>query len=413
MRIAVVGAGVSGLVAAWLLQRVHQVTVFEAAERPGGHAHTVQPLGGDGPALDTGFIVFNREDYPLFSRLLDTLGVAVQPSRMSFSVHCEHTGLEYCASPNPATLFAQPRNLARPAFHRMLLDIVRFYREAPALAAAGGPDLAVGDFLDANGYSRGFAEWHLLPMVSALWSASLAQARLFPVGRLADFMARHGMLRLRGRPQWLSVRGGSSTYVEALCSRLHVLPEYGQPVREVRAEGDGVRVCTARVEDVFDAVVFACHADQALRLLASPDAVEREVLGAFPYRDNVVTLHTDTSLLPRRRGAWGSWNCRLPGAAHEAPLMTYNLNHLQGLSGRRTYCVTLNGDERIDPGAVLGRYAYAHPQFDRVAFAAQGRWSKLQGRNRAWYCGAWWGYGFHEDGVRSAVRVAADLGVDW
>lgn len=413
MRFAVIGAGVSGLVAAWLLQRRHEVTVFEAADRPGGHAHTVRPLGPDGPALDIGFIVYNRVDYPLFSRLLDTLGVEGQPSHMSFSVHCERTGFEYCASPNPLTLFAQRRNLVRPRFLCMLRDIVRFYREAPALAAGNSNDKLLGTYLDQGGYSDAFAEWHLLPMVSALWSASSAQARLFPVNRLADFMGRHGMLRLRGRPRWFSVRGGSSTYVEALCSQLHVLPKYRRGVKEVRREGGVVRVRTAGTDHVFDGVVFACHADQALAVLAAPDPLEREVLGAFPYGRNEVTLHTDTSLLPRRRDAWGSWNCRLRAVNRGAPLVTYNLNRLQGLDEPRTYCVTLNGDDRVNADAVLGRYVYAHPQFDRLAFAAQARWPDLQGRNRTWYCGAWWGYGFHEDGVRSAVRVAEALGVTW
>jgi uncharacterized protein len=388
------------------------VTLFEAAGRAGGHAHTVRPLGAGGPALDTGFIVFNRADYPLFSRMLDTLGVAAQPSRMSFSVHCEKTGFEYCASPNPLTLFAQRRNALRPAFYRMLRDIVRFYRAAPELASSP-PGLPIGTCLDRLGYSRQFAEMHLLPMISALWSSPLPQARLFPTRNLVDFMHGHGMLHLRRRPQWLSVRGGSAVYVQALCSRLRAPPVLNSPVRHVTPDPAGVRVRTDTLDETFDDVVIACHADQALQIRGTPEALEREVLGSIGYRGNTATLHTDISLLPARRRAWGCWNYRLTRESRIAPLVTYNLNLLQGLAGGQTYCVTLNGEDRVAPGAILGRYAYAHPQFNRGSFSAQKHWEALQGRNRIWYCGAWWGYGFHEDGVRSAVRVARSMGVAW
>ncbi|HYW75292.1 MAG TPA: FAD-dependent oxidoreductase [Gammaproteobacteria bacterium] len=412
MRIAVVGAGVSGLMAAWLLQKEHDVTVFEAAGRAGGHAHTVCPLGADGPALDTGFIVFNREDYPLFWSLLNSLGVASQPSRMSFSVHSESSGFEYCASPNPMSLFAQRRNAVRPGFYRMLRDVVRFYQAAPDLAFSG-VELGTADYLDREGYSPAFADLHLLPMISALWSSSLAQARRFPVRNLTEFMHGHGMLRLRGRPQWLCVRGGSTVYVDALCRQLRNRPVLNSPVRQVAPEGEGVRVRTDALEETFDHVVIACHADQALRMRNNPGNIEREVLDSISYRSNTVTLHTDVSLLPRRRRAWGCWNYRVTRESGAPPLVTYNLNLLQGLADKRTYCVTLNGDDRIDQNTVLGRYAYAHPQFDRASFAAQKQWDALQGKDRVWYCGAWWGYGFHEDGVRSAVRVARALGVAW
>ena len=412
MKVAVIGAGVSGLMTAWLLEKAHEVTILEAAGRAGGHAHTVRPLGSGGPALDTGFIVFNREDYPLFWSLLNALSVASQPSQMSFSVHCEHSGFEYCASPNPLSLFAQRRNAIRPSFYRMLREIVRFYRTVPALAFSG-TNLGIGDYLDREGYSRAFGELHLLPMISALWSSSLAQASQFPVCNLVEFMQGHGMLRLRGRPQWLCVEGGSTAYVQALCRQLRNPPVLNSPVRQVVAEGQRVRVRTDTLDETFDQVVIACHADQALRMRDNPGALEREVLGSISYRSNKVTLHTDVSLLPRRPGAWGCWNYRVVGDSGAAPLVTYNLNQLQGLAGRQTYCVTLNGDERIDSSQVLGRYSYAHPQFDRASFAAQKRWDALQGKNNVWYCGAWWGYGFHEDGVRSAVRVARELGVAW
>lgn len=412
MKVAVIGAGVSGLIAAWLLQQEHEVTILEAADCAGGHAHTVSPLGAGGPALDTGFIVFNREDYPLFWSLLDTLGVASQPSRMSFSVHCEDSGIEYCASPNPMSLFAQRRNAVRPGFYRMLREIMRFYRTAPQLAFSG-TELGIGDYLDREGYSPAFGDFHLYPMISALWSSSLDLARQFPVSNLVEFMQGHGMLHLRGRPRWLCLRGGSTVYVQALCRQLRNPPVLNSPVRQVVPEGALVRVRTDTLDEPFDQVVIACHADQALGMRDRPGTLEREVLGAISYRSNKVTLHTDTCLLPERRGAWGCWNYRVTSEAGAAPLITYNLNLLQGLSGRQTYCVTLNGDERIDPNQVLGRYTYAHPQFDRGAFAAQKHWNALQGKKNIWYCGAWWGYGFHEDGVRSAVRVARELGVAW
>lgn len=412
MKIAVIGAGVSGLMAAWLLQKAHDVTVFEAAGRAGGHAHTVRPLGAGGPALDTGFIVFNREDYPHFSSLLDSLGVASQPSRMSFSVHCENSGFEYCASPNPMSLVAQKRNAFRPRFYRLLSEMLRFYRTARELAFSGSM-LDIGEYLDGEGYSPDFANLHLLPMISALWSSSLAEARRFPASDLVEFMQGHGMLSLRRRPQWLCVRGGSTAYVEALCRRLHNAPVLDSPVRQVVAYPDGVRVRTDTLDESFDQAVIACHADQALRMRDKPEDLEREVLRAISYRSNSVTLHTDVSLLPDRRRAWGCWNYRVGRDSGAPPLVTYNLNLLQDLAGARPYCVTLNGDHRIDPDAVLGRYTYAHPRFDRASFSAQKRWDALQGRNRVWYCGAWWGYGFHEDGVRSAVRVARALGVAW
>ena len=412
MKVAVIGAGVSGLMAAWLLQREHEVTLFEAAGRLGGHVHTVRPLGPAGPALDTGFIVFNREDYPLFWSLLNTLGIASQPSRMSFSVHCEKSGFEYCASPNPLSFIAQKRNAVRPGFYRLLRDIRRFYRTAPELAFSGST-LGIAEYLDREEYSPAFADLHLLPMISALWSSSLAQARRFPASNLIEFMQGHGMLRLRGRPQWLCVRGGSAVYVEALSRQLRNPPVLNSPVRQVVPERDRVRVRTDALDEPFDQVVIACHADQALRMRDHPEDLEREVLGSIDYRGNMVTLHTDVSLLPERRGAWGCWNYRLARESGAPPLVTYNLNLLQGLPGPRTYCVTLNGDDRIDPDTVLGRYDYAHPQFDRRSFSAQKHWDALQGYNGIWYCGAWWGYGFHEDGVRSAVRVARALGVAW
>lgn len=412
MRVAVIGAGVSGLVAAWLLQREHDVTLFEADDRVGGHAHTVRPLGAEGPALDTGFVVFNREDYPFFWRLLNTLGVSRQPSRMSFSVHDEQTGLEYCASPNPLTLFAQRRNVISPAFYRMLLDILRFYRTAPRLASSH-TDLDIGACLEHMGYSQAFADLHLLPMVSALWSSSLAEAGRFPTGNLIEFMRNHGMLRLRRRPQWFSVEGGSKTYVEALGRQLHKPPVLNSPVKLVTPGNGGVRVYTNALDETFDDVVIACHADQALQMRGNPEELEREVLGSIAYRSNTVTLHTDTRLLPERQRAWGCWNYRLTRDSRPAPLVTYNLNLLQNLGGEQTYCVTLNGEDRVAPDAVLGRYTYAHPRFDRRSFAAHRHWHALQGRNRIWYCGAWWRYGFHEDGVHSAVRVARALGVGW
>lgn len=409
MRIAIIGAGISGLSAAWRLRSSHDIAVFEAAPRPGGHAHTVEVDTASGPlALDTGFLVFNRDDYPCFSGLLDELGVADQPTTMSFSVHDERDGREYCASESLNRVFAQRANLLRPAFYRMLRDIVRFYRESPALLQAPPPGPTLHDFLEAEAYSRVFRDFHLLPMASALWSSPVEQVGAFPARSLVEFMARHSMLRLTGRPRWLTVRGGSRHYVDRLAAGLGSRLHLATPVRRIR-RGDGIQVLTDAGEARFDAVALACHTDQALELLADPDGEERRLLSAIRYQPNDVVLHTDTRVLPARRRAWASWNYRVPREPRELPLVTYHLNTLQSLDTSEQYCVTLNGADRIDPNRVLGRFRYDHPQFDHAAVAARDGLAAIQGRRNTWFCGAWTGYGFHEDGAASGMGVAREL----
>lgn len=410
MRVAIVGAGISGLSCAWQLQHHHDVTLFEAARQAGGHVSTVDVATPSGPrAIDTGFIVFNRSDYPHFSNLLDALDVATQATSMSFSVHDERTGREYNATDSLNRMFAQRSNLLRPDFHRMLTDIVRFYRRAPALLECPPPGPTLDEYLEAEGYSGVFRDFHLLPMASALWSAPPAKVGHFPAPALVAFMDRHGMLRLRGRPQWLTVSGGSRTYVNRLLERLNAKVHLGTPVLGIRRD-KGVSLRTEQGRLSFDAVVLACHSDQALALLEDSSESERTILGAIRFQPNKVTLHTDIRLLPDRPRAWASWNYRIPVRDRGLPLVTYHMNGLQALDDREQYCVTLNGDDRIEPDRVLARFEFAHPQFDHAAIEAQGRIPRIQGNRATWFCGAWTGLGFHEDGAASGVRVAEALG---
>lgn len=413
MRLAIVGTGISGLVAARRLHAAHDLAVFEANDYLGGHTHTVEVADhGERHAVDTGFIVFNTRTYPNFVRLLDELGVASRPTSMSFSVHDERTGLEYNGS-SLGTLFVQRRNLFRPRFYRMLADILRFNRAARRLVASGDDAVTVGEFLAAYGYSQEFAEHYLLPMGSAIWSCPMGTFAQFPVRFIAEFYHNHGLLDLWNRPVWRVVEGGSRRYVEALAAPFRERIRLRTPVAAVRRLPDGV-IVTPRTgaPERFEHVIFACHSDQALRILGD-DATAREriVLSAFPYERNVATLHTDVSLLPRRRGAWASWNYRVTAhrEASAAATVTYNMNLLQGLRARQTYCVTLNADERIAPEKVLGRFVYDHPVFTTQRAAAQARHGDLLDANRTSFCGAYWGNGFHEDGVNSALAVVAAL----
>ncbi len=413
MRIAVVGSGIAGMASAWLLSRRHEVTLFEANDYIGGHTHTHHvELHGRRYAVDSGFIVHNPVHYPLLTRLFDELGVASQPTTMSFSVRNEASGLEYNAA-TLDTLFCQRRNLLSPRFHGMVRDLFRFYREAPSLLDAPEPGPTLGDWLAEHRYGAAFRDEHLLPMASALWSSPSAQILTFPARYLVQFMANHQMLQVSGRPEWRVVRGGSSSYVRALRARWNVRERLGCPVHAVHRHADGVEVCTATDSQRFDQLVLACHSDQALRLLADAGEREREILGAMPYQANDTVLHTDASLLPRRRKAWAAWNAFIPRDPDDACTVSYCMNLLQGIDAPEPFVVTLNRTAAIDPDKVLARMRYHHPLYSHASVAAQARKAEIQGQRRTWFAGAYWGWGFHEDGMRSAVEVAAALGTSW
>jgi uncharacterized protein len=420
MRIAIVGGGISGLTAAHLLQRDHQIVLYEAAEQVGGHTNTVRVAGEQGEhQIDTGFIVMNDRNYPLFTRLLDLLGVARQPTHMSFSVSSESHDFEYAGTPRG--LVAQPRNLLSPAFARMVLDLLRFNRILRRLLEGEGGELTRGEslqeFLERHRFSRAFVEQLIVPQAAAVWSADPEQMSSFPVGFLAEFFANHGMLGFRDRPQWSTIVGGSARYVDALTAPFREHIRTSSPVLGIRRHADGVEVEAARTggrpaSESFDQVVIATHSDQALALLRDPSEPELQVLGAIPYQSNEAVLHTDARLLPRRRAARAAWNYHLLKEPKPLPTVTYWMNHLQKISSERDYCVTLNLAEAIEPDKVLRRIEYAHPVFTPAGVAAQSRHSEISGlRRRTHFCGAYWGWGFHEDGVRSAVKACEPFGV--
>lgn len=414
MRIAVVGSGIAGLASAWLLSQAHEVVMFEAEDYLGGHTHTHDvEQAGQRYRVDTGFIVHNPAHYPLLTRLFDALGVATQPTTMSFSVHDARTGLEYNATSLDG-LFCQRRNLFSPRFLGMVRDLLRFYRQAPQLLRGDGPGPTLGDWLEDNGYGVAFRDLHLVPMASALWSSPPQQILQFPVRYLVQFMANHQMLQVSGRPEWRVVRGGSSTYVAALRARWQVHERLRCPVRAIHRDGHGVLVDSRIANgERFDQVVLACHSDQALALLADASADERDILGAIPYQRNEVVLHTDARLLPTQRKAWAAWNAHVPAEPDAPCTVSYCMNLLQGIRSPEPFVVTLNRSAAIDPAKVLRRLTYHHPVYTPLSVAAQRRRAQIQGVNRTWFAGAYWGWGFHEDGMRSAVDVAAGLGVRW
>jgi predicted NAD/FAD-binding protein len=410
VRLAIIGAGVSGLACAHLLQHRHELTIFEAAAYAGGHVNTIRVDGADETHhVDTGFIVYNDRNYPHFVRLLDQLGVPTQPSTMSFSVS-DGNGFEYNgASPNG--LFARRSSLVRPSFHRMVRDLLRFNREAPALVGLDGSGPSLGEFLDEGGYSREFVERLIVPQASAVWSADPRQMWTFPASLLAEFFDNHGMLGLTDRPRWRTVSGGSARYVEALVAPFEDRVRLACPVDRVERFEDRVEVTPRGCEpESFDEVVLAVHSDEALALLADPSDAEVEVLEAIPYQPNETVLHTDASLLPRRARARASWNFHLQDRPTDRTTVTYHMNRLQTLRASDDYCVTLNRTDAIAPERVLRTIEYAHPVYTPAGLAAQQRWEEVSGVRRTHYCGAWWGYGFHEDGVVSGLRVAARLG---
>ena len=413
MRIAVVGSGIAGLASAWLLSRKHEVTLFEAGDYLGGHTHTHDiTLHGRSYRVDTGFIVHNPLHYPLLTRLFDELGVVSQPTTMSFSLHNEASGLEYNAT-TLDTLFCQRKNIVSPRFIGMVRDLMRFYREAPALLLQQDNTTTLGDYLEQNRYGDAFRDEHLVPMASALWSSPPTQILGFPARYLVQFMANHQMLQVSDRPQWRVVKGGSSTYVKALRAVWPVHERLNCPVHSITRHTDGVELESAAGVEDFDQVVLACHSDQALAMLADSDEREQSILGAMPYQTNDTVLHTDASILPVRRKAWAAWNAWLPRDPTEACTVSYCMNLLQGIDSPEPFVVTLNRTHAINPDKVLRRMSYDHPVYSTASVAAQARKPEIQGQRRTWFAGAYWGWGFHEDGMRSAVDVAESLGVRW
>ncbi|MEZ5967026.1 MAG: FAD-dependent oxidoreductase [Planctomycetota bacterium] len=409
-RLAIVGSGISGLTAAHHLHHQHDLVLFEAAQRLGGHTHTIDvEWHGRRHAVDTGFIVFNRQTYPHFSALLDDLGVTTRPTTMSFSVRCDRTGLEYNGT-NWNGIFAQRRNLLRPRFLRMLRDIARFHRISLAELPALPTDLSLGAFLDRREFGRELVQHYVVPMGAAIWSARPERILDFPAATFLRFLANHGMLSIDERPTWRTVAGGSQTYVERMVAPFAHKIRRNAPVAEIRRDHDGVWVRTAgSAPERFDGAIIATHSDQALRVLADPSAAERAVLAAIPYQANDAVLHRDASVLPRARRAWAAWNYVVPRHERTRVAVTYEMNILQGLDAGIPLCVTLNQDDRIDPDKVFARIPYHHPVFDAAGIAAQARWHELAGHRRTWFCGAYWRYGFHEDGVVSGLRVVEDL----
>ncbi|MEX1179103.1 MAG: FAD-dependent oxidoreductase [Nitriliruptor sp.] len=426
MRIAVVGTGISGLASAYLLSRAHEVHVFEREARLGGHTHTVRvprdgapadprrPTDGD-VAVDTGFIVYNEVTYPLLVALLEELEVPTQPSDMSWSLRCERCDLEYAG--NGRGIVAQPRNLASPAYLRMLADIGRFNRLGRRLVDdPRAASLPLGRFLDLAGFGHGFRDHYLRPMAGAIWSSGTGDVSSFPLGLLLRFFANHGLLGVRTHHPWRTITGGTSAYIAPLTAPFADRIHRGTPAVAVERDRDGVTIRTASGgSDRFDAVVLATHADEALGLLTDPNPLEKELLGPWTYSDNATYLHTDTALLPRSRAAWASWNYLLEDCRTDTDRvsLSYHMNRLQTLDEAREYVVTLNPATPPRRGTVLRRLDYTHPTFTPDAVATQDRLDELNGRDRTFHVGAYQRYGFHEDGLWSAVRAVSHLGVRW
>lgn len=406
MKIAIIGSGIAGNVAAYHLNDKHEITVFEAGDHIGGHTHTHEiDDRGQRISVDTGFIVFNDWTYPNFIALLNDLGVESQMSEMSFSVKCESTGLEYNGT-TLNSLFAQRSNLFRPSFLRMIKDILRFNKEALALLTPSDAEVTLGDFLREGNYSREFVRNYILPMGAAIWSASTETMLGFPARFFVRFFHNHGMLSVDKRPTWRTIRGGSARYVEKLTASFRDRIRLGSPIDTVKRLPGHVLVKPRWGEaERFDQVVFACHSDQALSLLDDATALEREVLGSIPYRDNEVVLHTDTSILPKRKLAWAAWNYHLLENEKDRVAVTYHMNILQRLKKSSPLLVTLNMTDAIDPSKIIKRLNYAHPHFTPAGVGAQARQAEINGVDRTYFCGAYWRNGFHEDGVVSALNM--------
>ena len=406
MRIAIIGTGISGLTSAYLLSEDHEVTLFEANDYIGGHTNTVDvSLNGRQYAVDTGFIVFNEKTYPNFVKLMKRLGVGWQDSVMSFSVQCEKTGLQFSPS-NFNSLFIQRRNLLRPSFYRMLWDVVRFKRDSEVLLSSDDYAMTLAAFLKDKGYSRSFIEHFIIPMGSAVWSADPVKFNEFPARYFTQFFKNHGFLNIKDQPQWLTVKGRSRQYIEPITQPYAGQIRLSCPVTSVRRLTDGVEVTPEnQPAEKFDQVVIAAHSDQALAMLADPSDAEQNILGAIPYQENETVLHHDESLLPSKKAAWASWNYHIPKEDTGRVAVTYDMNILQSIEAPEELCVSLNLARAIDPGKIHRSYVYHHPVYNPASLSARESHDQISGVDRTHFAGAYWGYGFHEDGVRSAVEV--------
>jgi len=414
--IAIIGSGISGLTCAYLLNQKHHVTVFEKDERIGGHTATM-PIVHKGKTLniDTGFIVYNDWTYPNFIKLLNMLNVSSQPTRMSFSVSCQRTGLEYGGSSLDA-LFAQRRNLFNIPYLKMLRDIVRFNRQAiddlenKRLAT----NITLGEYLKQKNYCPMMASHYLIPMGSAIWSSTLQEMHDFPLLFFVRFFKNHGLLSIKNRPQWRVICGGSASYLKPLTASLSENIRTGVKIHSVTRSEKGVMIVFNNGETkYFDQVVFACHSDEALQLLGDASGEESAVLGAIPYRENSVILHTDEEMLPENKRTWSAWNYQLDDDIRKPAVLSYNMNILQGIDSEDTFIVSLNAKDSINPKKILGEYGYSHPIFTLNGLKAQAQWQAINGVNHTWFCGAYWKNGFHEDGCSSGIRVATALGAQW
>jgi uncharacterized protein len=413
MKIAVIGSGISGLGCAWLLSREHDVVLFEKESRLGGHTHThsVQQDGQE-YQIDTGFIVFNPMNYPLLSKLFAELKVESQSTTMGFSVQNTNSGLEYNAT-NLNAMFCQRKNIFSPSFIRMVRDIVRFYKESPALLSLPDDGPSLSEYLAKNAYSKLFIDDHLVPMACALWSSPSDKIADFPTKYLVQFMHNHHMLQVDGRPEWRVVKGGSSSYIHALEKNWAVNVRLEQSVKKVTRENDRITIETMHGAESFDHVVFACHSDSALSMLTDASTAEKEILGALTYQANETVLHTDASLLPKNRKAWAAWNAYIPRGRNEACTVSYCMNILQSVQSKEPFIVTLNRTTDIAPDKIIAKMQYQHPVYSHASVAAQARRHEINGQGNTWFAGAYWGFGFHEDGLRSGVDVARALGIAW
>ena len=414
-KIAVIGSGIAGLSAAHVLNREHEVSLFEANDYLGGHTHTQDvELAGKVYPVNTGFIVFNDWTYPNFIKLMDQLGVESEASDMSFSVRCENTGLEYNGT-SLNSLFAQRLNIIKPKFLFMVKDILRFNKQTVELlnSNAVDDDQTLGQFVKEHGYSDAFVNYYIVPMGAAIWSASVDVMMDFPLRFFLKFFNNHGMLSVDDRPQWRVIKEGSRSYIEPITRTFKDRIHLNTPIKHVKRHNNGVEIITEQGDiHHFDQVVFACHSDQALAMLPEPTREESEVLGALPYQNNHVVLHTDERLMPKKKLAWAAWNYHIPQRANDCAMVTYNMNILQNFDDApETLLVTLNRSQEIDPKKVIAKFEYTHPVFTQDGVKAQARHGEISGKNRTHYCGAYWFNGFHEDGVKSGLRVAEAFGL--